>query len=395
VELCAELRAAGELHEGRTGLEATVEFDRENRTTNAGDLEEPQLDDGFDLASLLGTDITREAYLESSSEFGKAWEEAISSALPTGKARTGFGIHAAVVDLSKRLAQLSEDYFSGFVQRIDEMGKRHCENGSNAGVIQAWRRAVIDEHASTLWRDIRDAWASCLDHVREVTAGASFGARIRAASDREAVILASNEQRMSETLDKIAQRYSLSEEAVRKLRIRKGRDIVLQLVDPNRPEDAIELRRSYPLPTSREQEVLMGLALDDSEQNKSHSEPTSASLELSNWGKLDIRFLSEERVQIEFGKSTETRNYAEFGFEDGRTKAPNLAWVTLRTLAEMGGTIKRPAGGQDWHTVEKRMQEIRKVFRGRFKLSADPVPFMEGVGYRALFKITCAPSFKS
>jgi hypothetical protein len=34
------------------------------------------------------------------------------------------------------------------------------------------------------------------------------------------------------------------------------------------------------------------------------------------------------------------RNYAEFGFADGRTGNPNRAWETLRALAEQGGAIQ-------------------------------------------------------
>ncbi|HXJ12283.1 MAG TPA: hypothetical protein VNH19_08415, partial [Candidatus Limnocylindrales bacterium] len=113
-----------------------------------------------------------------------------------------------------------------------------------------------------------------------------------------------------------------------------------------------------------------------------------------SWEEVEITFLSDERVQIATSSDTETRNYAEFGFEDGRTKSPNLAWVTLRALAELNGTI-RQAKDSDWAAVEKRMQEIRRVFRKHFNLSGDPIPFVEGTGYRARFKISCAPSFKS
>jgi hypothetical protein len=40
------------------------------------------------------------------------------------------------------------------------------------------------------------------------------------------------------------------------------------------------------------------------------------------------------------------------------------------------------------------MQEIRKVFRSCFGLAKDyPIPLVDGVGYKAAFKINCAPSF--
>jgi len=112
-----------------------------------------------------------------------------------------------------------------------------------------------------------------------------------------------------------------------------------------------------------------------------------------DWDQLEIRFLSDERIQITAGRFTETRNYAEFGFEDSRSKKPNLAWITLRSLAELGGTLQQTARDESWPNVEKRMQELRRIFRRRYALDSDPIPYIEGTGYKALFKIGCAPSF--
>lgn len=116
---------------------------------------------------------------------------------------------------------------------------------------------------------------------------------------------------------------------------------------------------------------------------------------VQDWQDVEIRFVSDERIQLTAGKQTETRNYAEFGFEDRRSEKPKLAWVTLRTLAQKNGTLGRPSNGKNWKTVEKRMQEIRKVFRRHFRLTSDPIPFVDGTGYRTQFKITCASSFES
>jgi hypothetical protein len=127
-------------------------------------------------------------------------------------------------------------------------------------------------------------------------------------------------------------------------------------------------------------------AIDSSEEN----------LSAANWGAIEISFLSDERVQIRNGTSTETYNYSELGFADGRSGKPNRAWVTLRALAEAGGIIRDASKtGLDWPKVEKRIQEIRKVFRNQFNLGGDPLPFAEGTGYQARFKISCAPSFES
>jgi hypothetical protein len=113
----------------------------------------------------------------------------------------------------------------------------------------------------------------------------------------------------------------------------------------------------------------------------------------ADWDELEIRFLSDERIQIIAGRFTETMNYAEFGFEDSRSQKPNLAWIALRSLAEFGGTLRQTARDESWGSVEKRMQELRRIFRSRYALTSDPIPYIQGTGYKALFKIGCAPSF--
>jgi hypothetical protein len=114
------------------------------------------------------------------------------------------------------------------------------------------------------------------------------------------------------------------------------------------------------------------------------------------WRDIEISFVSDERVQIRIGTSTETRNYAEFGFQDRRNGNPSRAWQTLRRLAELRGTIGNAAdAGEPWPKVEKRVQEIRKVLREHFDISSDPLPFVESTGYNALFKIGCGPSYRT
>jgi hypothetical protein len=112
------------------------------------------------------------------------------------------------------------------------------------------------------------------------------------------------------------------------------------------------------------------------------------------WETIEISFLSEERVQIRNGANFETCNYAELGFEDGRTGKPNQAWETLRALAEKRGVIQDgTAMGRAWPMVEKQIQVIRKVLREHFGIFADPIPFVRRVGYKARFKVGCGPSF--
>ena len=121
------------------------------------------------------------------------------------------------------------------------------------------------------------------------------------------------------------------------------------------------------------------------------------------WEEIEISFISDERVQIRRGKKMETLNYAEFGFDDGRTGNPNQAWLILRRLAELGGKIENRMDARlHWSKLEKRIQEIRVALREHFTISSDPIPFndkdrrlQEKSGYRALFKICCAPSYRS
>jgi hypothetical protein len=119
-----------------------------------------------------------------------------------------------------------------------------------------------------------------------------------------------------------------------------------------------------------------------------------SSRETGTWDTVEISFLSDERVQIRNGAAAETRNYAELGFEDGRNGKPNRAWEAFRVLAAERGVIRDAAKtGGKWPKVEKRVQEIRKALRKHFLISADPIPFVKGTGYQALFKISCSPSF--
>jgi hypothetical protein len=122
--------------------------------------------------------------------------------------------------------------------------------------------------------------------------------------------------------------------------------------------------------------------------------PLTINAGTATWETIEISFLSDERVQIGNGTDTETRNYSELGFSDGRTGKPNQAWVILRALAEERGVIRDGMKtGLAWPKIEKRMQDIRKVLRKNFGISADPIPFVKGTGYQARFKIGCSPSF--
>jgi hypothetical protein len=116
----------------------------------------------------------------------------------------------------------------------------------------------------------------------------------------------------------------------------------------------------------------------------------------TTWDKIQIHFLSDERVEVRIGTKIETRNYAELGFEDRRNEKPNQAWETFRALAERRGVIKEPTKAHEaWPQTEKRIQEIRRTLRKHFGIPSDPIPFVEKVGYQARFKIGCRRSFNS
>lgn len=111
------------------------------------------------------------------------------------------------------------------------------------------------------------------------------------------------------------------------------------------------------------------------------------------WEDIEIMFLSDERIQICNGVNRETRNYAEFGFADGRNENPNQAWKVLRALAAEGVIRNEKEAGLPWRKVEKQIQEIRKILRKHFGISTDPVPFVKDLGYKTCFKIGLGRSF--
>ncbi len=106
------------------------------------------------------------------------------------------------------------------------------------------------------------------------------------------------------------------------------------------------------------------------------------------WQDIEMRFLSEERVQIIKNGNPETHNYAELGFEDRRNGTASRAWQTLVSLAQNDGAIGLESiRGRERATVEKRVEEIRKKLRRHFPIDQDPVPFTRGIGYKTAFRI--------
>jgi hypothetical protein len=120
-------------------------------------------------------------------------------------------------------------------------------------------------------------------------------------------------------------------------------------------------------------------------------------LQLSKWTDLTICFVSDERVEVlVVGKPAETRNYAEMGFADRRSKKatkPIRAWTVLKSLTERQGKIPKAAGSSGWPKIEKRVEEIRERLKQLYECDDDPIPFVPGEGYQANFQVTKSPSY--
>ena len=127
----------------------------------------------------------------------------------------------------------------------------------------------------------------------------------------------------------------------------------------------------------------------------------SGPLQPRRWDEVVVVFLSDERIQITVGTQTETRNYAEMGFASKKNGMPIRAWDMLRRIAIEEGILKLASDSRKWAEVEKRVQEIRRIFRSLFGLTDDPLPYIkktrrdpEDFGYHAQFKIGLGPSYK-
>jgi hypothetical protein len=111
----------------------------------------------------------------------------------------------------------------------------------------------------------------------------------------------------------------------------------------------------------------------------------------ASWKDVSITFTSELRVQLAVLSVTETRGYAEMGFEDQRGGGgkPVSAWACLKLLAESAGRIDRPLDFNrlGWPKIEKNVQAIRAGLRALFSIPGDPLPFRKRTYYEAQFKI--------
>jgi hypothetical protein len=118
----------------------------------------------------------------------------------------------------------------------------------------------------------------------------------------------------------------------------------------------------------------------------------------ASWKDVSITFTSEHRVQIAVLSVTQTRGYAEMGFEDQRGGGgkPVSAWACLKLLAESAGMIGRPVDFNrlGWPKIEKNVQAIRARLRALFSIPGDPLPFRKGSYYEAQFRIKLGNSIE-
>jgi hypothetical protein len=162
-------------------------------------------------AGLVSIDqgLSQKVYLEADADLNSASEDAFAAELSPGKPSGDLGARAAVVRLSKRLEELTVEYFEKFTRGIDEKYRSQLAGGGDPALTSKWRQAAIETFAPKLWRDIEVVWSSWLDRVRTMTDGAAYGARIRTVDDPELLTLAAHERRMTEVLAKIGGRYAI------------------------------------------------------------------------------------------------------------------------------------------------------------------------------------------
>jgi len=120
----------------------------------------------------------------------------------------------------------------------------------------------------------------------------------------------------------------------------------------------------------------------------------------AKWEDVCLVLTSEERVQITVGEEIETRNFADMGFGDNRSKGKNAveAWHLLQSLAANCGKIEKPErfNAQGWPRIEKQVQTIRTRLRAVFRIPDDPFkPFRHRRIYEARFRIMRGGSYNT
>jgi hypothetical protein len=126
----------------------------------------------------------------------------------------------------------------------------------------------------------------------------------------------------------------------------------------------------------------------------SHQRQQRLDLCASQWEDIKIRFLSDQRVQVFIrGNAGASQNFADMGFEDRRGGGgkPKQAWHLLQALSNTNGVF--PVGAiSGKQGIQKRAMELRSLLSKHFRIAQDPIPFVDGIGYRSRFKIERSPA---
>lgn len=128
------------------------------------------------------------------------------------------------------------------------------------------------------------------------------------------------------------------------------------------------------------------------DENKSNNNVFDFPKDL-RWEEIEIRFLgSEDVVIITRSKHTPT-NCELMGFQDKKTKRPDLQWKFLQILAEKGGAISWENNydltKKVFDTVKSKKKTIKKRLQYIFNISSDPFyPYKKEKAYRIKLKLT-------
>jgi hypothetical protein len=115
------------------------------------------------------------------------------------------------------------------------------------------------------------------------------------------------------------------------------------------------------------------------------------------WQDIELWFTSEHHVQIFVrDRPSDSVNFADMGFEDRRGGGgkPIRAWALLVALAHSDGIYPAAKVSGD-QSIQKGAQKLRDRLEGYFHIAENPLPFLEGTGYKSQFKIRRSPSFDS
>jgi hypothetical protein len=152
-------------------------------------------------------------------------------------------------------------------------------------------------------------------------------------------------------------------------------------------------------PTHEDAENVMPVASEV--PKKSRVSPVHLKKQPQHWEEIEVHVLSPDRVQIRVGDATEPpRNYQEMGFGDQKSGKAKRAWTVLLSLSQVGNFFSlEKISPMERPQIERRIQEIRKIFRELFAIEGDPIPFVPKSkteperGYRTRFRITHVEGF--